>query len=221
MALKLTQAAKLVGVARNTLYAAIRDGRLICTMAGRPGKSTLVTLEALQQAGFTVPEEALNIERAAERAERAQRPERPERVERAERPAVERPERIEPSMDLAELTMTLDRFERTVERLERSLDVVVDRIGEQVERSIERALERVVERMLIERRAHEAMPAMPTRAIVDKAAVLQRLRTMHTDEGLSLQAIANQLNAEGVPTLSGKGRWQKGTIGNLLAQEEE
>jgi hypothetical protein len=39
-------------------------------------------------------------------------------------------------------------------------------------------------------------------------------------EGLSLQAIANRLNAEGVPTLSGKGRWQKGAIGNLLAQGE-
>ena len=38
------------------------------------------------------------------------------------------------------------------------------------------------------------------------------------DEGLSLQAIANRLNKEGVPTLSGKGRWQKGTISNLLAQ---
>jgi hypothetical protein len=40
-------------------------------------------------------------------------------------------------------------------------------------------------------------------------------------EGLSLQAIANHLNSEGVPTLSGKGRWQKGTIGNLLARGHE
>jgi hypothetical protein len=39
-------------------------------------------------------------------------------------------------------------------------------------------------------------------------------------EGLSLQAMANRFNNDGVPTLSGKGRWQKGTIGNLLAQEE-
>ena len=36
-------------------------------------------------------------------------------------------------------------------------------------------------------------------------------------EGRSLQKIADQLNAEGVPTLSGHGRWQKGTIGNLLS----
>jgi hypothetical protein len=38
--------------------------------------------------------------------------------------------------------------------------------------------------------------------------------------GMSLQTIADQLNAQGIPTLSGKGRWQKSTIGNLLAQEE-
>jgi hypothetical protein len=34
-----------------------------------------------------------------------------------------------------------------------------------------------------------------------------------------LRAMANRLNTEGVPTLSGKGRWQKGTVENLLAQE--
>jgi hypothetical protein len=50
-----------------------------------------------------------------------------------------------------------------------------------------------------------------------KTAVLSRLRAMQA-EGLSLQAIANQLNAEGVPTLSGKGHWQKGTIANLLKE---
>jgi hypothetical protein len=50
-----------------------------------------------------------------------------------------------------------------------------------------------------------------------KAAVLTRLRTMQV-EGLSLQAMADRLNSEGVPTLSGKGHWQKGTIGKLLAQ---
>jgi excisionase family DNA binding protein len=53
-----------------------------------------------------------------------------------------------------------------------------------------------------------------------KAAVLKRLRAMQA-EGLSLQAIADRLNKEGVLTLSGKGQWQQGTIGNLLAQQEE
>jgi Recombinase len=43
---------------------------------------------------------------------------------------------------------------------------------------------------------------------------------MLRDAGLSLQQIADLFNAEGVPTLSGKGRWQKGTIGKLLAEKE-
>lgn len=51
-----------------------------------------------------------------------------------------------------------------------------------------------------------------------KVALLQRLRAMQA-EGLSLQAIATRLNEDGVPTLSGTGRWQKGTVGKLLVQE--
>jgi uncharacterized protein YcbX len=51
-----------------------------------------------------------------------------------------------------------------------------------------------------------------------RPALVQRIRTM-TAEGLSTQIIANRLNAEGVPTLSGRGTWKKGTIGNLLAED--
>jgi excisionase family DNA binding protein len=50
-----------------------------------------------------------------------------------------------------------------------------------------------------------------------KADLVARLRAMYA-QGLSYQAIANQLNMEQVPTLRGTGRWQKGTVGNLLAQ---
>ena len=53
-----------------------------------------------------------------------------------------------------------------------------------------------------------------------RTALLQRLQVLQV-EGLSLQKIADRLNHEGVPTLSGKGKWQKGTIGNLLAQGHE
>jgi|SRR5215831_7608472 len=216
--LNLTQAAKLASVSRNTLYAAIRQGRLACVPAGRPGKVTLVTVEALQQAGFLVPEEATSPERSSERAERTQRPERSERPER--------PERADVSRGMAELNVALDRLERTVERLERSLDTAIDRMDERAERSIERALERVVERLL-DRRAREAMPAIPVRPltsqprkpIASRAEVLQRIRELKA-EGFSLQHIADRLNADGVPTISGRGKWQKGTIGNLLAQGE-
>src|SRR5262245_38606825 len=40
-----------------------------------------------------------------------------------------------------------------------------------------------------------------------KAALVDRLKQMKA-EGLTLPAIAAQLNAEGVPTISGRGKWQ-------------
>jgi Recombinase len=65
--------------------------------------------------------------------------------------------------------------------------------------------------------AHNSSPGPQTPVMPEsKAAILTRLRTMQA-EGLSLQAMANRLNNEGVLTFSGKGRWQKGTIGHLLA----
>jgi excisionase family DNA binding protein len=48
-----------------------------------------------------------------------------------------------------------------------------------------------------------------------KPAVLTRLWAMQ-DEGQSHQAMATQLNTEGVPTLSRRGQWQAGTVGKLL-----
>jgi excisionase family DNA binding protein len=53
-----------------------------------------------------------------------------------------------------------------------------------------------------------------------KPALVQRIRAMKA-QGLSLQKIANQLNAEGELTLSHRGTWKKGTVGNLLAEVEE
>jgi excisionase family DNA binding protein len=52
-----------------------------------------------------------------------------------------------------------------------------------------------------------------------KASLVARIRTLH-GQGLSAQAIANRLNIEGVPTISGRGQWQRGTVANLLAQAE-
>jgi hypothetical protein len=71
--------------------------------------------------------------------------------------------------------------------------------------------------------SHETSPASPPTDLTyeqHKAALVQRIRAMKAD-GLALQAIANRLNAEGVGTLSGRGTWQKGTVGNLLAQGPE
>jgi Recombinase len=106
-----------------------------------------------------------------------------------------------------------------MERLERLLGQVLERL----ERSPDPALAHQLAQLVADIRTpatpdRDARPT-PTRP-EPKAAVVQRLRTMQA-EGLSLQAIANRLNTEGLPTLSGKGRWQKGTISNLLAQGNE
>jgi len=54
----------------------------------------------------------------------------------------------------------------------------------------------------------------------DKAALVARLHQMRAS-GLSLSQIAGQLQAEGLPTLSGKGQWQKGTVDKLLHSQAQ
>jgi len=108
-----------------------------------------------------------------------------------------------------------------MERLERVIEASVERA---VARAMERyaRAERPVHPERTDRsrhppeRAQRPIPAVPP-SCPTKADLLTRLRAMRHD-GVSFQAIADQFNAEGIPTLSGKGRWQKGTIGNLLGK---
>lgn len=117
----------------------------------------------------------------------------------------------------------LERSERLTPELRKQLTEIVEHavkqeIGQPEER-LERSLTQALRQALSQAPVGPA-PAVPyAKASGAKAEVLTRLRMLQA-EGLSLQAIANHLNNEGVPTLSGKGHWQKGTIGNLLAQEE-
>ena len=71
-----------------------------------------------------------------------------------------------------------------------------------------------------EAEAQAPVPLHPPAPLADqrKVELLARIRTLYV-EGHSLQAIANQLNPERVPTLSGRGSWKKGTIGSLLGEE--
>lgn len=121
--------------------------------------------------------------------------------------ADERLERLPPSVMMERLER-LDELFAGMQRLEHLMEQVLERL----ERS--------------ERLEHfTAAPALPSTVEGKKsqgeqrAAILQRLRALQA-EGLSLQAIANQLNADGVPTLSGRGQWQKGTISNLLKEDK-
>ena len=105
------------------------------------------------------------------------------------------------------------------------LDHMVNRV---VERVVEQMVERLTERFERSERPERAersmpahgMPPSPLPVMSDpKAALLQRLQALQA-EGLSLQKIADRLNYEGMPALSSRGRWQKGTVGNLVAQVE-
>jgi hypothetical protein len=69
----------------------------------------------------------------------------------------------------------------------------------------------------LRQQAPGAMPAAVGDPQERKAALVARLQAMRA-QGMTLQAIASQLTAEGVPTLSGRGHWRLGTIGNLLAE---
>jgi len=100
----------------------------------------------------------------------------------------------------------------------RSEGLLVPDAAEMIERS--ERLERA-ERSERSRPVASLPPSSPPLVMSEpKAVLLSRLRTMQA-EGLSLQKIADRLNHEGVLTLSSKGRWQKGTIGNLLAQGDD
>jgi Recombinase len=88
------------------------------------------------------------------------------------------------------------------------------------ERVVEQMVERLAERFERSERPERAERSIPAHGVPPsplpvmsdpKAALLQHLQALQA-EGLSLQKIADRLNNEGVPTLSGKGRWQKGTI---------
>ncbi|MDQ3831907.1 MAG: helix-turn-helix domain-containing protein, partial [Candidatus Tectomicrobia bacterium] len=60
----LAEAARLIGTSRGTLYRAIKAGRLICTSAGGPGKESVITEDALRQAGYQLPGDTTQLERS-------------------------------------------------------------------------------------------------------------------------------------------------------------
>jgi recombinase/helix-turn-helix protein len=212
--LKLRQAARLIGVSPGRLYRAIADGRLTAAPGGGPGKPTLVSREAVHT---FCRSEGLRVPDAAEVIEHSERPERAERSEHAERS-------IDAHQELEALAGQY--LARVMERQSNYFDLFLkEELTHLVERVVERVVDQVVERLTerLERSERSRRSERPERSTVapaisdHKAAVLQRLRAMQA-EGLTLQAIADRLNTEGVPTLSGKGRWQKGTVSNLLKE---
>jgi paraquat-inducible protein B len=165
--------------------------------------------------------EGLRVPEAAELIERSERPERSEHAERSMSPAEEALARqaLE-TMAGQYLAQVMARQSDYFEAFLRDeLDHLINRV---VERVVEQVVERLAERSeRSERSEHpERSTALPASASLSKAELMTWLRTLR-GSGMSLQQIAAELNTRGIPTLSGKGRWQKGTIGNLLAKVQE
>lgn len=188
--LNFTEAVSHAKVSRQRLNQAIKDGRLPAQRGGGPGRRTTILLEDLQA---WCASEGLPI--PAEMGERLERLQlRPE--------------------DLTTFLERVHHMAGIMEQLERTIEQAVERL----ERSQTQASNLAAEHRTDHPPAPTPLAAPPaTHSAASKDAILDRIRAMQM-AGLSLQAIANRLNTEGVPTLSGKGRWQKGTIGNLLAQ---
>jgi Recombinase len=222
--LKLREAARLISVSPGRLYRAIADGRLTAASGGGPGKPTLISVEALQT---FCRSEGLRVPDAAEMRERPERLERDERSEHAERSMSPADEAL---VRQALETMAGQYLAQVMARqsdyfeafLRDELDHMVNRV---VERVVEQMVERLTERFERSERPErperaERSMGLPASASPNKAELMTWLRTLR-GSGMSLQNIADELNTRGIPTLSGKGRWQKGTIGNLLAQVED
>ena len=171
-----------------------------------------MSLEALQtfcrSEGLRVPEKAEILERP-ECTERSGRSEYIERSIDAQC-GLDTLARHSLARVMEQQSQYFDRF------LKEELTPLVERITERV---VDQVIERLEKRLTVQRTGpHEHSIECATPAISDhKAAILTTLRVMQA-EGLSLWAMANRLNAEGVPTLSGKGQWQQGTIGKLITQ---
>jgi hypothetical protein len=218
--LKLREAARLISVSPGRLYRAIADGRLTAASGGGPGKPTLISVEALQT---FCRSEGLRVPNAAEMIERSERLERAERSEHAERSMTPADEALArqalEAMAGQYLAQVMARQSDYFEAFLRDeLDHIVNRVVERVvEQMVERLIERFERSERPERSEHsERSTVLPAIASPSKAELVTWLRTLR-GSGMSLQNIANELDARGIPTLSGKGRWQKGTVGHLLA----
>jgi hypothetical protein len=188
--LKLRQAARPTGLSPGRLYRAIPNDRLMAAPGGGPGKPTLANLEAVQTCCRS---EGLRVPDASESIERAERSIRPA----DEALALQALETLT-GQYLAQIMARQSDYIETFLRgelshlVEQVAECVVDQVVERLAERFTTPPPRQAERSERTGRVERSTPAVAS----PKAAVLQRLRAMQA-EGLSLQAMANRLNAEG------------------------
>jgi excisionase family DNA binding protein len=104
----LAEAARLIGTSRGTLYRAIKAGRLTCTSAGGPGKESVITEDALRQAGYQLPGDTTQLERS--------------RVVDGAFYSTSH----DTSHDTSRLVQRIEHLERYMERLDAKVDLALD-----------------------------------------------------------------------------------------------
>lgn len=181
-------AVQRAGVSRQRLNRAIHTDRLPAARRGGPGKPTRIRFEDLQvwcvSEGLPMPVDTM------ERSERSHAMARGP-SNGASQGTFQDTGALTAQPDVAAL---MERLECTIEQaIDRAVDHVVERLAE-------RLTARLTERLERPERSRRSTSAMPS----PKAALLTRLRAMQA-EGLSLQAIANQLNAEVCQRSAAKG----------------
>jgi excisionase family DNA binding protein len=106
----IAEAARLLGTSRSVLYRRIDEGVLHYTSGGGPGKTSIVTEEALRQAGFDVPLEVEHLGRLSD-------------VHGTERPTFQGTSQDEHRFRALE--QRLGHLERLLGRLEHEVDLAV------------------------------------------------------------------------------------------------
>jgi hypothetical protein len=180
--LNFREAVERAGVSRQRLNEAIRSGRLPATRGGGPGRPTTIQLEDLQR--WCVSEGLAMPVETGEHLERLPPSAIMERLER-----------------LDEMFAGMQRLEQlmteVLERLERSEAQAIAASPIQAPSQPPRASSRPEQR-----------PPLPH----DRASIIAYIRQARDVEHQQFQDIAEALNATGIPTFSGRGKWHKANV---------
>jgi Recombinase len=208
--LTLSDAARACGVARTTIQRAVRTGRLSLDA------EHLVDTAELLRAGYHVAAAALHAA--------AQQPVPPTQQDAA--PQHSTPLRSDVALqELQLIRQERDLLQQERNRLAQQVDVLLA-LHQTTQQQLTQAQQMLHEmqhrydRLLDAPRPRPvaSAPLAPTPA-VPQDPVLAQIRRWQ-QEGMTLRAIAARLNADGVPTRSGKGKWYQSNISRELRRVE-
>jgi hypothetical protein len=195
--LNFREACQQAGVSRQRLNEAIRSGRLPAERGDGPGKPTHIQLEDLQawcvSEGLPMPLEAL-----------------------------ERSERLKPE----EFTAFLEQFRHMMDmmtRLERTVAQAIERLERSQAQAIAQGMAQLAAQLNTSTPPERSTQAPKTSKgpMLDREAIIARIRYAIDDEKKSYQQVADELNTDGIATFSGKGTWQKGNIGRFYKGKKD